>query len=265
MQQRDLDAILPLLGAHAWRLVLAEPPADAEVVPAEAYLTAETMRKALLAFMAAKGTTELQAAASVWNKQYNGALLAGLLAAMTLAGVGLDASIGNVSVVHRGGLPKAIMLHDLSGTVVYPPRLKAPLPSPAVTLAAFQEHVFTKAIEGHLTQIIDQIYRLTRTPKAMLWGNVGNLCASIYYQMERRPEAAAAIREDRAALLEQPDTLLYNPVRYEELGAPDLPPVVLVRRTCCQKHKLPESRHCTTCPLLSREERIGLIRQVGPE
>ncbi|WP_257462731.1 siderophore-iron reductase FhuF [Archangium lipolyticum] len=266
-----MDRILPLLAPYESRLLLGEHLHGRNVVRASVYLEDEHLLAAVRRLMETLQTGELRAAASLWHKHYNAALLSGFLAAMTLAGVGLDGSISNVSMtLSEEGLPRAAVLHSLAGIVVHPPRLKLDISAPRVGLDVLHGRVLSSLFANHLAPIVEQVHRVTGLPKRILWGNAGNLCADVYDGLRARPEVAAAVEEDRRILLEQPDSPLMpgpNPlhqsVRYEDLSGFGRASVVRVRKTCCQRYKLPGLLHCYTCPILKGHERVALLRKLG--
>lgn len=271
--RETLEAVFPSLGTYGERLTFVGPPGGTEVVPAESYLRPETLRAAIERAAEDWQTTDLRAVASVWNKHYNAAVLSGPLAAMTLRGIGLDASISRARIVLDGGLPKALLLDSVATSVVFRPRFLADEPhfsdfADVDRVDELHRFVFVRLFQQHLGLIVQQLHGLTGLSAKIMWGNAGNLCADLYDRLARLPDAASTVSEDRVALLERRDgstkdgrNPLYRTVRYEPLNVPDLPSVVRVRRSCCLKHRLPGHAACYVCPLLGVDERVGLLQQ----
>lgn len=255
----DPVALRCSLAPYADRLLLTAPPAGAELVPAAAFTNAEQIRCYVERYAAGLGAEDLRAAASVWNKQYNAAVLMGTLTAMTLGGIGLDARLQNASIQLQDSIPRAMLLHDLTGSVIG-----------GGQRADLYRVICGGAFAGHLAPVIDALYQAFGISRRILWGNVGNLVADMFDKWAAMPEVPAAVLEDRLFLLEKADSPLLpgkrNPlcgcVRYEELGEPDLPAIVRVRHTCCQKNRLPGGKACSTCPLVTREERVAILREL---
>lgn len=199
-------------------------------------------------------------------------MLSGILAHMTLPGVGLDASLDNVSLVLSDGKPQALLLHRLDNAVIYKPRFSNAIPNNYTgkslsSVGELHRSVFACLFQRHLALIIEQVRSLTKLSKKVMWSNAGNLCVLLYDHLAKCP-GAGAVTEDRLVLLEKRSSPvmpgqnpLYRPVRYEKLTEPGLPSVVKVRRTCCQTYRMPDSKPCGSCPLLKPEERIARLKQ----
>lgn len=262
----DVAALAHLVTPYADRLLLEPPATGTELVPAAAFADPEQVRLFVQRYAARLGAEDLRAAASIWNKHYNAAVLMGVLKAMTLGGIGLDARPANASLTLQDDLPRAMLLHDLSGSLVCEERLGHGLPGlESVGASGLHRLLCEGAIAGHLAPVIEALRTAFGISRRILWGNVGNLVADLFDKWGEQP---AAVREDRRFLLDdrcspllpgKPNPL-WDCVRYEALAEPDLPPVVRVRRTCCQKSHLPGGKACTTCPLVSVEERVTLLR-----
>lgn len=271
----DLEALFApfqsALGPYRDRLAVFPSGGGVELVPAVAYLEQRTLLAAVERVRKAYQAPDLRVAASLWNKHYNAAILPGVLSAMTLLGVSLNAAITNVSIVIRDGLPAALHVHNLAETAVYPGRLPCPslrFGRELQSVMELQRTVFTGLVHGHLALVVDRLHGLARVPREILWGNAGNLCADLYERIAASPEVGAAVAEDRRALLElrmngvmAGPNPLYQSVRYEYPGDPSIASATRVRRTCCLRYRLPDSNPCYVCPLLTRDERIALVKQ----
>ncbi len=273
----DAETKLAALGPYRERLVLGPLPAGTEAVPAVAYLEPPTLLSAIEKTAAALGTGNMRVAASLWSKKYNAAVLRGVLAAMTLTGVGLNASVTNTSILLGDGEPKTLVVHGLSDAVLLGERFREQNMDCCDhlfqdRLGQLHKTVLCSLFPNHLALLIRQVERLTGLSRSILWGNAGNLCAHLYDKLDEWPGARVAAREDRVALLEQAVSPvfggrnpLYRPVRYVRLSEPELPPTVAVRYTCCQRYRLAGVNPCYTCPRLTDAERIAIMKQMAPE
>ena len=256
------------------RLPFKPPIDEVEIVLATEYLKPERLKEAIAQTAADYETDNLQAAASLWNKYYNNTVLPGVLAYMTLLGVGVDASLENVSIVIADNKPQALLLNNFNNTLIYKGRFPQSIPTSypenlfVNSVADLHQAVLTNLFQRHIALVIDRIHSLTKLPKAVMWGNAGNLCVFLYERFSELLDEKTAVDEDRLVLLEQRHSgiiptgnPLYKPIRYEQLTDPELPPLVSVRRTCCLVYLLPKLTSCSDCPHLKTEERIALLKQ----
>lgn len=268
-RQSDLETVLrpyqTLLGPYADRVCIAPLSAGIDTIPAAAFLEVPTLRSALQAAAEQWRAPDICVAASLWNKYYNAAVVPGVLAAMTLGGIGLDGSIANTSILLEHGLPKALLLHDARG-YVYRPRLAPALISsgrgePVAALPELYEVVIAGAFERHIRPMIERLHALTRLSRQILWGNVANLCADLYDRLELEPALASIACADRSLLLdcdECPGLSGANPmcgtVCYERSAGSAV--MSRMRQRCCLRYRLPEGTSCQKiCPLRHNEER----------
>ncbi len=240
------------------RLILTPPSEAEETIAAPDYLALDRLRASLEAFAEARGIPDLAIAASLWNKHYNNALIPAVLPAMTLLGVGLNASLENVSLVLKNQTPQAIALHQISNAVIYPPRWgRGAVPQANRVGACADLYRFVlRSLFEHLSVAIAQINQLTRLPKSVMWGNTGNVCHYLYNELANCPGVAIAVQTDRAMLFEQsanPAGAGRNPL-YQTVvlktakNSGGLAPMTL-RRTCCLLFRMPDSHYCGNCPL----------------
>jgi ferric iron reductase protein FhuF len=247
-----LESLHNRLGVYGERWSLVAPH-DHLVVPAAQFLDTGTLSRTLRGVAEHLGTSNLRAVASLWHKHYTTTLLRPILAAMTLAGVGLDGAITNVSVaLDKSGLPKRLILHDTTAIVTH-------------SRQDLQRFTLDNVRERHLALLIDQLRAVTGVSRRILWTNVANLVADLYDGLTRRPEVSTAA-EDRQALLDSPVDLLtggvnplHNLVSYQPIDVPGLPEAARCRQACCERHLLPGYKPCYTCPRLSLEQRIAAL------
>lgn len=268
-RQIDLDTALrpyvTVLGPYADRVNIAPLSAGIDTIPAAAFLDAPTLLGALEAAAELWRAPDICVAASLWNKHYNAAVIPGVLAALTLGGIGLDGSLANTSMSFDHGLPKALLLHNARG-YVYQPRLAPALAESGrgrrvATLPELYAAVIAGTFERHIRPVIEQLHALTRISRQILWGNVANLCADLYDRLALKPALACVAEADRAQLLERsecPGLSGTNPmlgaVWYERSAGSAV--MSRVRQRCCLRYRLPEGSHCLkVCPLRHNEER----------
>ncbi len=271
----DLETLLapfqPALGPYRERFAVSPVGDGVELVPAAALLERPTLSAAVERARQVYQAPDLRVAASLWNKHYNAALLPGVLSAMTLLGVSVNAAIANTSIVLRDGLPIALWVHDLSDLAVYRHRLPHPIccfNREHQSVLDLQRAVLARLVHGHLALVIDRLHGLARVPREILWGNAGNLCADLYERIAACNGVGEAAAEDRRALLDLPTSVvlgdpnpLYRSVRYEQPEESGLIGASRVRRTCCLRYRLPDSDPCYVCPLLTSTERAALVKQ----
>ncbi len=262
-----LTPALPNLGPYTGRVLLG-PLSEGDLVPAGAFTQPVWLEAAVQVMAGRMGTEDLRVAASLWSKQYFAAASMGALALTALHGIGLDMAPENIDILLKDGVPRAAVVRDTASAVRYFPRGAgvADVGSPG-DLESLHRTVFISLFEGHLAPVIQALSSLSGASKAVLWGNLGNLVADVFDTLAATGLAPDAVGLDRRLLLESPSAVglgdpnpLYGGVEYVALCEPDLPALVRVRRTCCQKH-MTKAGPCTTCPRLSVAERVALLRE----
>lgn len=262
LQAELLRASFPLDEFLRHRLWFAPPAAD-EVILAKDYWDSCRFQLDLEVFAAARGIPDLAIAASLWSKHYNNALIPAVLPAMTLLGVGLNASLENVSLVLKDKLPQSVVLHHLQESVLYLPRWsKTPAPS-LQTVGELSElyRVVLGALFQHLQSAIAQINQLTRLPPSVVWGNTGNVCDYLYEELANCPGGAIAAKTDRAVLFERSANPagagrnpLYQTVICQTAKNSDGSAPKPLRRTCCLLFRIPDGHYCGNCPIKNRAD-----------
>lgn len=254
-------------------IILTHPDDDALVISSAEYLQPQRLLSLLKATDEYQSTEDLRVAASLWNKVYSWATLPSVLVLMTWAGIGLDASLDNISFVLKDGEPRALWFKDFSRTVIYPERLPIPIPQDfpgklVNSVDALHQAVFAGLFPNNLALIIDRIHHLTKLSKKTMWGNAVNASEALYEKLHGTAKLEA-IQTDYSVLFEEPYSLvmpgknpLYKLVRTEQLNEPDLPTKTTVRVTCCLYNLIPPNYiKCSNCPLLKPEERIAQMKQ----
>lgn len=254
-------------------IILTQPPDSTETISLNDYLQPDKLLSAIKARPEYARTQDIRIAASIWNKVYSWKTLPGVLALMTWAGVGLDASHENVSFVLEDGQPKALWVHDLSRTVIYPQRLPIPIPEDypgkiVDSVDALHKAVFTGLFLRNLAPMIERVHRLTKLSKKTMWGNAVNASEGQFAELSKCT-SAQAIQTDYSVLYQQPYSSvmpgrnpLYNLVRTEQINEPGLPTKFTVRLTCCLYTFIPPyDEKCPNCPLIETQERIALIKE----
>lgn len=255
----NLRAVLPDLDLLDQWLVPEEPPEGTQLVPALAFLAPGVLAGTLAEAAAHWGTADMRVAASLWSKWYCAALLSPILGAFTLADVGLDGSAGQITMAVRAGLPRGILPHGVLARE-----------TPAPHRDQVRRSVLTGLFSEHLVPLVAHLHRLSGLPVRVMWCNAGNLCADLFDRLGRRQDAPPTVADDRRVLMEEPwdwATPHHNPlsgtVRYEETGEPAPLATVRIRQVCCLRHQIPGMTTCSTCPLLTAEARLALIRDLA--
>jgi ferric iron reductase protein FhuF len=248
------------------RLLFTPPSEGAIVIPAKDYFTPEYLQPSLEAFAQISQIPNLTVATSLWNKNYNNALIPAILTPMTLLGVGLNVSIENISLVLQEETPEAIILHDLEGSVIYPPRFGQQSVTNCFTiseLSQLHELVF-QSLFSHLRFLIKPVNALTRLPRSVMWGNVGNICNFLYEELANCPDMKTATETDRRTIFEQRHDLgnskrnpLYQAITQQ--SHPNFTEPIIIRQVCCLLFKKPNSNYCGNCPLMTPEERLARL------
>lgn len=198
------------------------------------------------------GAPNLKVTASLVIKRMAFLVLAPMLYSMSKYNKGLDVSIKNC--IFEFDLEKRIWKSGL------------PLKSIKVTLAPnnrdiWREQVSTQAFKGHLSLLIEQFYRLTRTSKRILWENVAVRVFSIYENRILRDlcgRSDGIAKEDFLFLL-NPDThkifgLEANPLEpffKQKKDFLNTSTPIRFRKTCCFYYRATDPvQYCSNCPLL---------------
>ncbi|MFQ4143481.1 ferric iron reductase [Chlorogloeopsis sp. ULAP02] len=262
-------------------ILLTTPANDVDVIPAIQYLQPDNLLSIFKASPEYQKTQDLRVAASLWNKAYSWIPLPGVLAFMTWAGVGFDASLDNVSFVFKDGELQGLWFQDLGRSVIYPERCPIPIPNDYLgklvnTVDELHNEVFTGLFQRHLSPLIDCLHALTKVSKKTLWGNAVNAAYGIFEDLDGYAKKEA-IPMDYSVLFEQPyssvlsnsvqETLqkpnpLYNLIRTEKFNEPGLPTQMKVRKTCCLIALIPpDYSKCGNCPLLKPGDRIARMKK----
>lgn len=260
-------------------IILTQPFDGADVIAATQYLQPDNLLSILKASPEYQQTQDLRVAASLWNKAYSWTPLPSVLAFMTWAGVGFDASLDNISFVFKDGELEALWFHDLSHTVIYPERCPISIPNdyPGKLVNCVDElhaAVFQGLFQNHLSPLIDRLHILTKVSKKTLWGNAVNATYGLFEELDgyAKPEA---IQMDYSVLFEQPYSSvlsaaeafpqpnpLYSLLRNEKFYEPGLPTQMKVRKTCCLIALIPPNYgKCGNCPLLKPGDRLARMKQ----
>ncbi len=278
LQLEFLDDIITNLqktvgGGFGHSILLSPPPEDAVTIPAVQYLQPDNLLAIFKASPQYERSQDLRVAASLWNKRYSWTPLPDVLALMTYAGLGLDASLDNVSFVFKEGELQALWFHDLSRVVIYPERLPFPISQDGSiktvdSVDQLHQFVFKGLFANHLAIIVDRIHGLTKLSKKTMWGNAVNASHGLFEDLQEHADSEA-IQIDYSALFEQPYSAvmsgrnpLYNLLRTQQLDEPGLPAEVTFRATCCLITLIPpEHKKCGNCPLMTPEERLVRLRK----
>jgi ferric iron reductase protein FhuF len=121
--------------------------------------------------------------------------------------------------------------------------------------------IFRSQIEAHMSGIEDVLKARTRMDKRGLWGIVADrLCGMVIYVAEQLGQQALCPHEV-GALVQVPGSPLKGKTGLMMMEYNGRSKMFLQRGSCCQYYKVPpENSYCSTCPLLSLEERERRLR-----
>lgn len=196
-------------------------------------------------------TDEDLVAAAAWTNHLATVLVPGLVAAWTLADVGVDASADNLELHLDGSRPVACRILD-------PSRVQRGRPARDRTLASL--------IDGTLVPVFGAVERSHGLPSQVAWSHVGNVVAYLFDRLvELGPVAEPC--PDRSRLLDDqtvpwgpPGNALAGTVRYEPLPGSG-PDTYQVRTTCCLKRQIPDKTPCASCPHIDAARRGQLVAE----
>jgi len=213
------------------------------------------------------GTDDRVAAASMFQKRYSGVLLSAVLTPMTAAGVGLLAEADQVKILLEDGIPKGLVLSDDVRPLVLPERLTSYMKSfggndwlQVRYEDSLRSAVYTSLFDNNLGLLAMRIATEIGLSLRVMWGNIGNYSCYLYEQLvETKGVQERALRDSDslmtcAGIGTTPLSCSCERVFLEEARPPQW---VRVRSTCCLKYKL-DGGCCSTCPRLSREERVAV-------
>lgn len=251
-------------------LEFAERPDRAESIEITRLLTDEQLLHQRIRAVAERmNSTDLVAAASLFQKRYASVLLGSILTPMSTLGIGLLATAEAAEVVLVDDLPNQLVLKAGHERIVLPARLAAHSKVKMEGMVAIESgaelraRVFHAVFDSNLGPLI---YRLAcqfgLSPRVM-WGNVGNFCAYLYEeQLGKRDAYREEAAKDQEALLlstgfDAPP--LVDTYRNVWLAEAEPAQWIRVRSSCCMWYKFPDKRPCYTCPILCSSERAELF------
>jgi siderophore-iron reductase FhuF len=237
------------LGSLAETLTTEPPSGGAREVPVEALLE-EDLAEALARFRAGLGEVDGRVAAASWTNYAATVLVPGLVAAWTVADVGVDASPSNLCVHLDEGVPRRWRIQD----------------SERVAEGDRERDRTIATLVDTLNPLFADVEERTGLAERVGWAHVGNVVA---YLFDRLAELGAIAPDDpdRARLLAAealPGTgsnPLQGTVERGSLG----PGVDLdsyqVRTVCCLKRQLPGRAPCASCPHIDADRRTELVAE----
>jgi len=240
------------------RLRLTQLSKDTDMIKAVDFIGSDRLLSSIQRVGREKDIADIAVAASLWSKFYVNALMPAILPAMTLLGIGLDASLENVSLVLKDEVPQAIALHRLENAVIYPPRFGEANSEDQPTVTSLEElyaFVLTSLFE-HLSWLSDRVNALTRLPRSVIWGNTGNICDFVYQELGRCLEQETNSQADRTFIFDTPHRFarggrnpLYRTMIQASANQAQEAPTRARRRICCLLFKIPgDGGYCGNCP-----------------
>ncbi|PWK14900.1 IucA/IucC family C-terminal-domain containing protein [Tumebacillus permanentifrigoris] len=214
-----------------------------------------------------KGTDDLAAAASLFQKRYCGQLLASILTPLTHLGLGLSATAECMEIVLVEDLPAGLVLHVSAAPTVLRERLAQEDALGAFPRAQSEEQlrqmVFHAMFDENIGRLSMQIATEIGLSLRVMWGNIGNYACYLCDELCKTPDLKQHAIRDRDALLNctgfessQPLSCACDSIYLEEANPPRW---LRVRSTCCLAYKFAGHTPCYTCPRLSREERVAAL------
>lgn len=231
-----------------------EPPAEAHrEVPVPALI--DEADEHLEAYAATLGEVPPAIVGASWSKFVATVVAPGILAAWTLADVGLDASPANLALHLDGPKPRRCRVLD-------PERVDRGRPERDRSLATL--------LGDTIEPFFASVREASGVSAPIQWSNVGNLTAFLYDELDRHGISGPTLEADRERLLaadraawrEGPNPI-QDPVRYERFDEAELPDRYQVRRVCCLKRELPGEGACASCPELSHAQRRERLAERG--
>jgi ferric iron reductase protein FhuF len=242
------------LGTLGMTLTTGPPTGDRWELPVAAMLE-DGLEERVEALAARLGEVPDPVVGASWSKHVSTVIAPGILAAWTLADVGLDASPANLALHLEGPEPRRCRILD-------PGKVDRGRPERQRSLATLMGDT--------LEPLFAAIERVTDVSDPIQWSNVGNLTTFLYDELDRRGIAAGGLAADRERLLnreaaawrEGPNPL-QDTVGYERFEDPGLPDRYQVRRVCCLKRAIPDAQACASCPELSHDQRRERLADRG--
>lgn len=256
-----LQPILPQLDSYYSTCLLTSLPHKAESIAITLYLQPENLKLEIVRKAEELATDRLKIAASEWLVEYIELLIPLVLIPMTLGGVGLDCTPGNLSLVIQDGHPKAIWPENWASSLRYyrpgAPKIPTTFELPyAANLPEFHQFVFRGLFKQHLLPLFEQLTSLTGISSKLLWGIAGRSIFNLYKSLHQNLQCPA-IQEDLAAMLERETNAaiadgknpLYRVTYFNQATSNWAQP------NYCLQNRLPNGFTCGDCPLLKPEEK----------
>lgn len=262
---QELQSVLDQLRADGVHLPLSigASPAGLQTIKVSDLLEGPRLREMIERIAHRKGTDDLIAAASLFQKRYCGQLLAAILTPLTHLGIGFLAPAEQVEIVLVEDLPAGIVLHLPEAPQILQERVRGtadlhPLPR-ARHERELRNAVFQALFDDNLGRLSLQIATEIRLSLRVMWGNIGNYSCYLYEGLCQNQALTPWAARDRDALLTCTGVGKNPPLscscEMEFFDEIEPPRWVRVRATCCLAYKFGQSP-CITCPKLSREERV---------
>jgi ferric iron reductase protein FhuF len=131
---------------------------------------------------------------------------------------------------------------------------------PVPDQAALTTHMVSTLVDGHVTPLIEAIDARVRVGSRLLWGNVSHRIVNRFHDMVEAGGSLEKARQGIDALCDAPGSPFRGLSRLDEYTAGG-PHTLATRLTCCLRYKHPGASKCSTCSLLSFQQRIELGQQ----
>lgn len=272
------------------RLVVEPDPAQ-EPIPAERYLDLDYLYQAVVRAMTSgtdslaprrpsapgNGDTrplDVRIAASRFSRHYASALSAVALTGLA-RGVGIDVSLPRCRMISRHNVPMLVQIDVLDQEIPRCAERPTAWPAggpPMASVDELRQYVWRRLYSEHLAPVFTRLLEIVNVTPKLLWANAAEWVGVVSDAAEKcldAPDATSFIA-DRKALLnadELPGIPGKNPLRRQidwvPTGEDGYPREAQTRRICCLTYLLDDrlGRLCHSCPFLSLEDRVALIRE----
>jgi hypothetical protein len=136
------------------------------------------------------------------------------------------------------------------------PAESSPWPADSASSPAELRTRLRLELEAHLEPLIERLHCQTRLGKRAQWYLVADACASVFVWFGQRMGTTEASCAEGLALIGAPESpLRFSKTGYFTLEHAGICQTFRKRGGCCLSHKAPAGNYCSTCPLISVEER----------
>ena len=140
------------------------------------------------------------------------------------------------------------------------PAARGGLASVAENVSEMHEWMRSRLVIS-LTPFVDALSDITNLSRRGLWGQIMSSCGSVIVWAAQLVEKGTAGIEEAEAFLKGPGPAFLDRPSFYRLHIRGEELVAMRRRVCCLAYKLADSPYCSSCPLISDEERESRHRE----